>query len=302
MPTRGPTPEWLQAVGLAETQFGVVSAGQLLALGASRDWIKERLRRRQLRPLHRDVYAVGHAVLVPQGRWLAAALAVPGAVLSHRTAAAIWRLDVTEPATPELTSAREARSRPGLILHRSRTLVEEDIVRWHGVSVTRIERTLVDLGDVSSADEVMRVTDGLKSIDRDRLAATLDRAGPRKAHSVLRPVLDDGPRTRSELERAFVRMARRFGLGSPRCNVWVAGLLVDAYWPDHRLVVECDSRRWHASWAARRNDHARDARLQLAGFATLRVTWVEVRHRPELGAARIRPFLWQGGRAKPDPD
>jgi very-short-patch-repair endonuclease len=86
-------------------------------------------------------------------------------------------------------------------------------------------------------------------------------------------------------------MARRFGLGTPQCNVRVAGLLVDAYWPQQRLVVECDSRRWHASWAARRNDHARDAKLQLAGFATLRVTWVEVRHRPELGAARIRPFL-----------
>ena len=291
MPTRGPTPEWTAAIRVAESHFGVVSAGQLLALGASRDWVKERLRRRQLRPVHRDVYAVGHSVLLPQGRWLAAALAVPGAVLSHRTAAAIWRHDVSEHATPELTSAREARSRPGLLLHRSRTLIAEDVVRWHGVSVTRIERTLVDLVDVSSAEEVMRVTDGLKSIDRDRLAATLDRAGPRKARKALAPLLDDGPRTRSELERAFVRMARRFGLGTPQCNVWVAGLLVDAYWSERRLVVECDSRRWHASWAARRTDHARDARLQLAGFATLRVTWIEVRHRPELGAARIRPFL-----------
>jgi hypothetical protein len=93
--------------------------------------------------------------------------------------------------------------------------------------VTRIERTLVDLVDVMSAGEVMRVTDGLKAIDRDRLAATLDRAGPRKARSAL----------------------------------------------------------------ARSDDHARDAKLQLAGFATLRVTWIEVRHRPELGVARIRPFL-----------
>jgi hypothetical protein len=167
-------------------------------------------------------------VLVPQGRWLAAALAVPGAVLSHRTAAAIWRLEVREHATPELTSTRHARSRPGLILHRSRTLVAEDVVRWHGVEVTRAERTLVDLVDVLSADEVTRVTDGLKAIDRDRLAATLDRAGPRKASSALAPLLDDGARTRSELERAFVRMARRFGLGTPQCNVRVAGLLVDA--------------------------------------------------------------------------
>jgi very-short-patch-repair endonuclease len=288
MSPRGPTPLWVAVVRHAEGQFGVISAAQLRALGASRDWIHGRVRRGVLRPIFREVYALGHGVLVPQGRWLAAA---PGAMLSHRTAAAIWRLEVSEHATPELTSTREARSRPGMILHRSRTLVAEDLVRWHGVAVTRIERTLVDLVDVSSADEVMRVTDSLKSIDRDRLAATLDRAGPRKANSVLAPLLDDGPRTRSELERVFVRMARRFGLGTPQCNVRVAGLLVDAYWPQQRLVVECDSRRWHASWAARRNDHARDARLQLAGFATLRVTWIEVRHRPELGAARIRPFL-----------
>jgi hypothetical protein len=33
------------------------------------------------------------------------------------------------------------------------------------------------------------------------------------ARKALAPLLDDGPRTRSELERAFVRMARRFGLG-----------------------------------------------------------------------------------------
>ena len=107
---------------------------------------------------------------------------------------------MSEYATPELTSTREARSRPGLILHRTRTLVSEDLVGWHGVQVTRIERTLVDLVDVMSADEVMRVTDGLKAIDRDRLAATLDRAGPRKARSALAPLLDDGPRTPSELE------------------------------------------------------------------------------------------------------
>jgi very-short-patch-repair endonuclease len=291
MPAFVPTPLWQRAIGVAETQFGVVSAAQLASLGASRDWIRERVRRRLLCPVHRGVYSVGHTVLVPQGRWLAAALAVPGAVLSHRTAGAIWRLAVSEHATPELTTTREARSRPGLILHRSRTLTADDVVRWHGVQTTGMERTLVDLADVLSTEELTRVSDALPHIDRPRLAETLDRAGPRKAHTALRPLLDDGPRTRSELERAFVRMARKHGLGRPQCNVWVAGLLVDAYWPEHRLVVECDSRRWHGSWAARRNDHARDARLQLAGLAVLRVTWTEVCHQSELGAARIRPFL-----------
>jgi very-short-patch-repair endonuclease len=230
-------------------------------------------------------------VLVAQGRWLAAALAVPGAALSHRTAAAFWRMAVAPHEIPELTTTREARSRPGLTLYRSRTLRPDDLVRWHDVHVTQVERTLVDLADVLSTDELVRVTDALPRIDRPRLEAALARAGPRKARTALAPLLDPGPRTRSELERAFVRMSRRFGLGRPHCNVWVAGLLVDAFWPDRRLVVECDSRRWHAGWAARRNDHARDARLQLAGYTVLRLAWTEIHHRPALGAARIRPFL-----------
>jgi very-short-patch-repair endonuclease len=291
MSAYGPNPLWVAAVRVAESQFGVVSAAQLVALGASKHWIRGRVRRRVLRPVFREVYAVGHAVLVPQGRWLAGALAVPGAILSHRTAAAIWRLEVPEWSGVELATTREARSRPGLLLHRSRSLGPEDVLTWNGVPVTRLERTLIDLADVLSDEGLMKVMDGLARVDKPRLEASLDRAGRRKARTALAPLLDDGPRTRSELERAFLRMARKHQLKPPQCNVWVAGLLVDAFWPEERLVVECDSRRWHASWAARRNDHARDAKLQRAGLRALRVTWTEVRHRPEAGAARIRPFL-----------
>ena len=291
MTAQGPTALWERVVAHAETQFGVMSLAQLVALGCSRDWIRERIRRRVLQPVHRGVYAVGHTVLVARGQWLAAALAVPGAALSHRTAAAFWRMAVSEHKIPELTAPHEARSRPGIVVHRSDTLAADDVIRWHTVHVTAVERTLIDLADVLSPEEHLRATDGLAQIDRGLLEAALARGGPRKGRTALAPLLDAGPRTRSELERAFVAMAKASGLGRPQCNVWVAGLLVDAYWPRHRLVVECDSKRWHASWSARRNDHARDAKLQLAGLTALRVTWAEVRHRPELGAARIRPFV-----------
>ena len=66
---------------------------------------------------------------------------------------------------------------------------------------------------------------------------------------------------------------------------------VDAFWPDYGVVVECDSRRWHMSWAARQKDHERDAVLRLAGLIPVRLTWTEVVIHPERGAARLRPFL-----------
>jgi hypothetical protein len=65
---------------LASTQYGVVSRAQLLAAGIGPGAIATRLKRHQLHPLHRGVYAVGHTALVPLARELAAILACgPGA-------------------------------------------------------------------------------------------------------------------------------------------------------------------------------------------------------------------------------
>ena len=51
------------------------------------------MQRGLLHPDHRGVYAVGHAELPPLGREVAALLACgPSAVLSHRSAAALWGL------------------------------------------------------------------------------------------------------------------------------------------------------------------------------------------------------------------
>ncbi len=60
-----------------------------------------------LHRVHTGVFAVGHPVLAPAERWLAATLALgPTAVLSHTSAAALWGLlpareplEVTVPTT-----------------------------------------------------------------------------------------------------------------------------------------------------------------------------------------------------------
>jgi hypothetical protein len=65
--------------------FGIIEIG----LGAAA--IDHRVKRGALHVIHHGVYAVGHRVLSREGRWLAAVLAAgPGAVLSHRSAAAMW--------------------------------------------------------------------------------------------------------------------------------------------------------------------------------------------------------------------
>src|SRR5688500_5467168 len=78
---------------LAAAQHGVISLTQLLSLGLSRSMVADRARNGRLHRIHRGVYAVGHPKLSNEGKWMAAVLAYEGdTVLSHRSAAELWRL------------------------------------------------------------------------------------------------------------------------------------------------------------------------------------------------------------------
>jgi hypothetical protein len=78
---------------LAASQHGIVTTAQLRASGISFPGINRRVQTARLHRLHRGVYAVGHRRLSKEGRWMAAVLACgPGAVLSHLSAAELWRI------------------------------------------------------------------------------------------------------------------------------------------------------------------------------------------------------------------
>ena len=87
-----------------------------MTLGVGNRAIGDRVARRLLIPLHRGVYAVGHRRLTIEGRWLAAVLAAgPGAVLSHRDAAALHgmrRPPESRKASVSTPSARAALFTP----------------------------------------------------------------------------------------------------------------------------------------------------------------------------------------------
>jgi very-short-patch-repair endonuclease len=267
--------------GLARRQHGIVARRQLLELGVTGRAIERRLENGRLDPIHRGVYAVGHRLVSQQGRWLAAVLAIgPGAVLSHRSAAALWRIAGIPAAPVEvLVHHSGRRSRSGIIVHRSTCLDAEDVTVRHSVPVTTPARTLVDLATRVTPRELEDALDEaerLRLVDRSRLRRRCETINGVGGTGSLRTLLDQ-PRipiseVRSRLERRFLRFCRERRLPVPAVNVPVLDFEVDCLWREQRVVGELDGWQTHRSRSAFERDRVRDARLQLADYAVIRIT------------------------------
>ncbi|MBV9001124.1 MAG: type IV toxin-antitoxin system AbiEi family antitoxin domain-containing protein, partial [Solirubrobacterales bacterium] len=78
---------------IAARQLGLITAEQLIAAGVGRGSIRWRVANGTLHRVFRGVYLVGHAVPAPVALEFAAVLACgAGTLVSHRSAAALWRL------------------------------------------------------------------------------------------------------------------------------------------------------------------------------------------------------------------
>ncbi|MGH7421936.1 MAG: type IV toxin-antitoxin system AbiEi family antitoxin domain-containing protein, partial [Candidatus Rokuibacteriota bacterium] len=122
---------------LAARQHNVIDTRDLRGLGVSASAVRRRSADMRLRRVHRGVYAVGQ--LSQKGRWLAAVRAVaPGAVLSHRDAAALHGLRRCDRRVIEVTTSRHLRPRPGVVIHQTRALHPHDRSSAAGIPVTSV--------------------------------------------------------------------------------------------------------------------------------------------------------------------
>jgi very-short-patch-repair endonuclease len=287
---------------VAERQHGVVSIGQLRAVGISEDVVFGRMRAGRLHRIHRGVYAVGHSALSREARWMAAVLAcggktthssgqvqraVPagrqapeggepegenrrtilahwGAALSHRSAAVLWGMlpSADGPVDVSVPGYGGRAKRRGIRLHRSQTLLSAAVTLRTGIPVTTPARTIADLRRTVSAHGKQ----GLISPRELRRAI-------RQANVLGLPVGDEEKRdrTRSDLERDFLRLCRRHRLPAPEVNVRIGRHLVDFLWRDRMLVVETDGYRYHRGRAAFEDDRTGDLSLRAMGYDVLRL-------------------------------
>lgn len=195
------------------------------------------------------------------------------AVLSHRSAAALWAILPSDRARIEVT-APTVRAREGVEAHRS-VIPADERTTIAGIPVTTVARTLLDLAAVESGHRVQRALNEAERRglgDNPSLTDLLHRYGPRRGSAKLRRLTVTDELTRSELERRFLRFLDDHNLPRPQTNALVEGYEVDAYWPEHNLVVELDGFAFHSTRRAFDTDRERDRILQAAGHRVVRIT------------------------------
>lgn len=283
-------------VALATRQHGVISRRQLLSSGLSTRTIGRRIEAGRLDVLHRGVYAVNPGGTGLRGRWMAAVLACgDGALLSHRSAAALWGLIRGGWKPVDVTSAT-GRQRAGIAVHEG-GICDADRAEVANIPVTTAARTLFDLAEVVDERALERAFEEASRLRLLELAALEDvcrRGHGRRALRPIRRLVEEAREptwTRSDLEDRFAVFCRDYRLPPAHTNVLLLDHEVDVFWPRERLVVEVDSWSFHRHREAFERDRTRDAAMQAEGYRVIRITDRRLKREPAIVAAELRRLL-----------
>jgi hypothetical protein len=289
-------------------QDDVLTAGQLLDGGLTRDTLRSQVDQGNWQRLYRGVYATFSGPPTRSAQlWAAVLAAGPGAMLSHESAAETRRLTDKPAHTIHVTIpwGRRIAPIPGLTLHlSSRTEQALDTV-WLPPQ-TRIEETVLDLASVSARldDAVAWVTRALgrRLTTQENLRQALGLRKCIRWHRELDELLSaDSAGLHSILEYRYDHdVERPHGLpaGERQARFSQDGRTGyrDRLYEAHRVAVELDGRATHPvedRWLDIRRDNAAAA----DGIVTLRYGWLDVTRHPCLVAAEVALALAKRGYA-----
>jgi very-short-patch-repair endonuclease/predicted transcriptional regulator of viral defense system len=284
-------------VRLSRDQNAAIRTDQLHAAGLTRHAIAARVKRGRLVPWSQGVYIVGDPELLPLAKQSAVLLSLGySAVLSHRSAAAVWGLAQPDPQVIDVTIVGNRRSREGVRLHRVRALDPRDITTHENLQITTPARALIDFASQAGTSEL---ADGFgearakRLVTDARLNAALRRAPQNHpGAAIVRAMLrEGGTYDRSKAERLMRRLCRQAELPQPITNIMLHDHLVDFLWPDQRLIVEVDGYGTHGNRQAFESDRRRDQIHTAAGYVVVRITWSQLQDESVAVAVRIAQAL-----------
>jgi very-short-patch-repair endonuclease len=236
--------------------------------------------------------------LIPLARETAALLSLNDAVLSHRSAAAVWGVVPPDAAAVHVTVTGHPRPRPGITLHRVASLHPADVRTRSNLRLTSPARTLIDFAAQAGGEELDQAFGEARAkrlVTDSALEAALRRApANHPGAAIVRRRLHGDPGstyTRSKAERRVRRLMRAAELPQPLVGVPLNGFTVDFLWPDQRLILEVDGHGTHGDRLAFERDRRRDQVHVAAGYTVIRVTWHQLCEESMAVVARIAQAL-----------
>jgi predicted transcriptional regulator of viral defense system len=292
----GQPPVDVALAALAVEQHAVFRLHELCALGLSSSAVRERVRAGRLHRCYHAVYSlVPPSLLSKYGRWLAAVYACgDGAVLSHRSAAALHELRPSAQRKPDVTiPGRSGRHHDGIRIHRSLTLAPQDVTIVNNIPCTTVARTLFDLGEAIAKRPHERAFDQAEVMDvldmgaiHDQLDRNQTRSAAKRTRSILHEHYIGTSLTRSVLEERLFAECRHGGVPLPAVNEWIGlpdggpPIYADFVWRDARVVIETDGWKTHRTRQKFESDRENDQRLLVHDWRPLRTTWLQIERRP----------------------
>lgn len=284
----------------------MVSRDQAIAAGLSRHVIAGRIESGQWQRLQRGVFAAFSGPVPRESQlWSVTLRAGTRAVLSHHTAAELWRLSDAPQETVHVTVPRGIGllEIPGVVVHYSSRVARAR----HPVRLppqTRLEETVLDLADLARTAEEA-VAWPIRACERrlttpDRILAALkDRGRARWRYDVADAIPDIRAGAHSPLELRYARdVERRHGLprGDRQRRVirGVTRQYIDVLYADYDVIIELDGVLAHSADGKSR-DARRDNANTLAGYHTLRYGWVPVAYHACATALEVFRLLHRNG-------
>ena len=294
------TPVVLQSAVL---NGGLVKRSELLEMGFSTASVDRLVSSGQLMAVKAGLYRVlelkRHEDLLR-----GAILGLPRAVVSHESAAHLLRFPRLPRLRPTVTvHAKTTHVFPGVLVRRNTDLLPDHTLRLDGMRVTNVTRTVFDLAGVITETDLDGIVEALIVGDRLNISAlaelgkTLRRRGKPGSAAVARIIArrgSGGDQARTKLETLGSRILHDSGLPEPAIEYpapWNPHERIDAAYPEARLGIEWDSKAWHLSDRALRNDRRRDREAAIHGWVILRFTWSDLVERPNEVAAQIELLL-----------
>ncbi len=302
---------------------GIITAAELASAGLTKSDINILVERGALAHPTRGVYAralpAKQLTTTEYGKVMlrvAAAVAIVGgeAVGSHADAAAVHKLALLTRPKPNVISvsrphdapSTKSSQRPDIQLRNS-DLPPEDRVLRHGVAVTSVARTVVDVARTTSLREGVVIADSAlngKQTTKKELYAVIDHCARWPGIAQARRAIDFSDALSESPLESLARLAfADAGLPPPVLQAWIGGDLgggttrplgrADFYWPAHSTIAEADGALKYANPARARDQLQRDDDLRQAGFHVVHFTWQQLHATPDQIIQSIRAAFTQ---------